>query len=87
MSANSEDPGKRSGYAGVHTNPTIYQPVTSTSIHGRNSAGNHGGYSSSITEKSTSGQNRDMYMENTHLSSNSEQSDFDVWVAPNFSGR
>jgi len=93
MSGNCEDRTKRSGKAGVRTNPANYQPVTSTSIHGRNSAGNHGGYSSSITEKSTSGQNRDMYMENTHLSSNSEQpdsnnsSDFDVWVAPNFSGR
>lgn len=101
MSGNCDE-NKRSGHAGVHTNPTIYQPVTSTSIHGRNSAGNHGGYSSSITEKSTSGENRDMYiMENTPLSSNSEQytfgqniprdsvnsSDFDVWLAPHFSGR
>ena len=67
MSANSEDPGKRSGYAGVHTNPTIHQPVTSTSIHGQATAGNHGGYSSSISEQSISGQNRNMYMGNTPL--------------------
>ena len=58
MSANHDDPGKRSDPAGVHTNPANNQPVTSTSIHGRNTAGNHGGYSN--TEKSTSGQNRDM---------------------------
>ena len=53
----SDDPGKRSCPAGVH-NPANNQPVTSTSIHDRNTAGNHGGYSN--TEKSTSGQNRDM---------------------------
>ena len=28
-----------SGNAGVHTNPAKYQPVTSTSIHGRNTFG------------------------------------------------
>ena len=66
MSANYDDPGKRSGTAGVHTNPTNNQPVTSASIHGRNTAGNHGGYSNA--EKYTSGQNRDMQqMGNTLL--------------------
>ena len=63
MSANREDPAKRSGKADVHTNPAINQPVTSTSFHGRN----------------TFGQNI------PHDSDNS--SDFDVWVAPNISGR
>ena len=58
MSDNRDDPGKRYGPAGVYTNPDNNQPVTSTSIHDRNTAGNHGGYSN--TEKSTSGQNRDM---------------------------
>ena len=53
----SDDLGKRSCPAGVH-NPANNQPVTSSSIHGRNTAGNHGDYSN--TEKSTSGQNRDM---------------------------
>ena len=61
MSANHDDPGKRSDPAGVHTNPVNNQPVTSASIHGRNTAGNHGGYSN--TEKSTSGQ----HMGNTLL--------------------
>jgi hypothetical protein len=66
MNANHDDPGKRSGPAGVHTNPTNNQPVTSASIHGRNTAGNHGGYSNA--EKSTSGLNRDMQqMGNTLL--------------------
>ena len=58
MNANHDDPGKRSGPAGVHTNPVNNQPVTSISIHDRNTAGNQG--SCSNTEKSTSGQNRDM---------------------------
>ena len=48
MSANHDDPGKRSGSAGVHTNPANNQPVTSASIHGRNTAGNHGGYSNTL---------------------------------------
>jgi hypothetical protein len=58
MNVHYNIPGKRSGPADVHTNPANNQPVTSASIHGRNTAGNHGGYSN--TEKSTSGQNRDM---------------------------
>ena len=70
MSANRDDPGKRSDPAGVHTNPVNNQPVTSTSIHDRNTAGNHG--SCSNTEKSTSGQN--------------SSSDTDVWVAPDTPG-
>ena len=65
--------------AGVDTNPSKYQQVTSTSIHGRNTAGNNGGYSYSNTEKSTFGQDI------PHDSENS--SDFGVWVAPTFSGR
>jgi hypothetical protein len=49
MSGNCDE--ERSGNAGVHTNPAKYQPETSTSIHGRNTAGNHGGYSSSSSEQ------------------------------------
>ena len=63
MSGNCEDPTKRSGKAGVGTNPAKNKPVTSTSIHGGN----------------TFGQNI------PHDSDDSD--DFDVWVAPNFSGR
>jgi hypothetical protein len=64
MNVHYNIPGKRSGPADVHTNPANNQPVTSASIHGRNTAGNHGSYSN--TEKSTSGQNRDMqHMGNT----------------------
>ena len=63
MSGNCDDPTKRSGKVGVCTNPAKNKPVTSTSIHGRN----------------TFGQNI------PHDSDNS--SDFDVWVAPDISGR
>ena len=63
MSGNWDDPTKRSGKADVRTNPAKNKPVTSTSIHGRN----------------TFGQNM------PHDSDNS--SDFDVWVAPDISGR
>jgi hypothetical protein len=63
MSGNCDDPTKRSGKAGVRTNPAKNKPVTATSIHGRN----------------TFGQNI------PHDSDNS--SDFDVWVAPDISGR
>jgi hypothetical protein len=38
MSGNCDE--ERSGNTGVHTNPAKYQPETSTSIHGRNTAGN-----------------------------------------------
>ena len=54
MSGNCDE--ERSGNAGVHTNPAQYQHETSTSIHERNTAGNHGGYSSSNSEQSTVGQ-------------------------------
>ena len=76
MSGNCDE--ESSGNAGVDTNPAKCQPVTSTSIHEGNSAGNHGGYSSSNSEQSTVGQNmpRDSY----------RSSDFDVWIAPNCSG-
>jgi hypothetical protein len=77
MSGNRDE--ESSCNAGVDTKPSKYQPVTSTSIHGRNTAGNNGGYSYSNTEKSTFGQDI------PHDSENS--SDFDVWVAPTFSGR
>ena len=63
MSGNRDAPTKRSGKAGVRTNPAKNKPVTSTSIHGRH----------------TFGQNI------PHDSDNS--SDFDVWVAPDISGR
>ena len=77
MSGNCDE--ESSGNAGVDTNPATYQPVTSTSIHGRNTAGNHGGYSSSNSEQSTVGQNipRD----------SDRSSDFDHWIVPNCSGR
>jgi hypothetical protein len=39
MSGNCDDPTKRSGKAGVRTNPAKNKPVTSTSIHGRNTFG------------------------------------------------
>jgi hypothetical protein len=79
MSGNCDDPTKRSGKAGVRTNPAKNKPVTSTSIHGRNTAGNHGGYSSSNSEQSNVGQNIPRGSDNS--------SDFDVWVVPNISGR
>jgi hypothetical protein len=53
MSGNCDE--ESSGNAGVDTNPAKYQPVTSTSIHERNTGGNHGGYSSSNSEQSTVG--------------------------------
>ena len=77
MSGNCDK--ERSGKAGVRTNPAKYQPETSTSIHGRNTVGNHGGYSSSNSEQSTVGQNIPRGSDNS--------SDFDVWVVPNISGR
>jgi hypothetical protein len=85
MSGNRDE--ESSCNAGVDTNPSKYQPVTSTSIHGRNTAGNNGGYSYSNAEKSTFGQDipHDFGQNIPHDSENS--SDFDAWVAPTFSGR
>ena len=73
MSGNCDE--ERSGNAGVHTNPAQYQHETSTSIHERNTAGNHGGFVRAI------------YCRTNIPRGSDNSSDFDVWVVPNCSGR